>query len=365
MTTTTTNDTPDVILPELEVSDLVDKIPIELLDDSLLIDVDDLMNHQQQPQQQQPLISGRPPFRTDSFNKGTSNSLVLGTPFSILSSPGKQQQQQQQQFNINTSAQPFIPTIIPDVNAAVAAVAAVAAAQLGGIESSIPLQGPSGPRKPGQGVEDQEQLVVSTETDEKNGGVRIRVTLLAAGFVIGNAGASVREISAQTGALIRSWTQPAEFFFGGFARPTRVFCLESTDPAAIAEATEIIYAAVDRYRALCEMKKRGEFVQKAQKIKNVEFSFQPPPRQIMQRQRHAINNNNLVLIQQQQQFPFQQAALAQQQLLMQQQIIQQHMNYQHQTGGIYQQQQQQFHQHQLQHQQFYHNGMNHQQYYQG
>lgn len=238
---TTTNDTPDVILPELEVSDLVDKIPIELLDDSLLIDVDDLMNHQQQPQQQQPLISGRPPFRTDSFNKGTSNSLVLGTPFSILSSPGKQQQQQQQQFNINTSAQPFIPTIIPDVN-----------------------------------------------------------------------------------------------------------------------------AAVDRYRALCEMKKRGEFVQKAQKIKNVEFSFQPPPRQIMQRQRHAINNNNLVLMQQQQQFPFQQAALAQQQLLMQQQIIQQHMNYQHQTGGIYQQQQQQqFHQHQLQHQQFYHNGMNHQQYYQG
>ena len=48
------------------------------------------------------------------------------------------------------------------------------------------VQGPSGPRMPGQGVEEQEQVVVSTETDE-NGGVRVRVTLLAAGFVIGNA----------------------------------------------------------------------------------------------------------------------------------------------------------------------------------
>ena len=91
-------------------------------------------------------------------------------------------------------------------------------------------------------------------------------------------------ITQHTGASIRSWTQPAEYFFGGFARPTRVFCVEG-DPAAIAEATELIYAAVDRYRALCEMKKRGEFVQRSQKIKGVEFSFQPPPRQITQRQR--------------------------------------------------------------------------------
>jgi len=89
----------------------------------------------------------------------------------------------------------------------------------------------------------------------------------------------VREITQHTGASIRSWTQPAEYFFGGFARPTRVFCVEG-EPAAIAQATELIYAAVDRYRALCEMKKRGEFVQRSQKIKGVEFSFQPPPRQI-------------------------------------------------------------------------------------
>ena len=51
-----------------------------------------------------------------------------------------------------------------------------------------------------------------------------------------------------------------------------MFCVEG-DPAAIAEATELIYAAVDRYRALCEMKKRGEFAQRSQKIKALSFHF--------------------------------------------------------------------------------------------
>jgi len=231
------------------------------------------------------------------------------------------------------------------------------------------VQGPSGPRMPGQGVEEQEQVVVSTETDE-NGGVRVRVTLLAAGFVIGNAGASVREITQHTGASIRSWTQPAEYFFGGFARPTRVFCVEG-EPAAIAQATELIYAAVDRYRALCEMKKRGEFVQRSQKIKGVEFSFQPPPRQITQRQRQLeILNAQTNFLQQQTNVLSGAAAggsavalqaFAQQQLLMQQQLglLNQQMN-QNQQQGYYhhhqhqQYQQQQHYQQQQQQQQFYH-----------
>jgi hypothetical protein len=222
---------------------------------------------------------------------------------------------------------------------------------------------------PGQGVEEQEQVVVSTETDE-NGGVRVRVTLLAAGFVIGNAGASVREITQHTGASIRSWTQPAEYFFGGFARPTRVFCVEG-EPAAIAQATELIYAAVDRYRALCEMKKRGEFVQRSQKIKGVEFSFQPPPRQITQRQRQLeILNAQTNLLQQQTNVLSGAAAggsavalqaFAQQQLLMQQQLgllnqqmpqIQQQGYYHHHQHQQYQQQQ--HYQQQQQQQQFYH-----------
>lgn len=39
------------------------------------------------------------------------------------------------------------------------------------------------------------------------GGARLRITLLAAGFVLGPSGSSVREIIATTGADIRSWSE--------------------------------------------------------------------------------------------------------------------------------------------------------------
>jgi hypothetical protein len=105
------------------------------------------------------------------------------------------------------------------------------------------LKGPSGPRRAGEGVEEEEQAVVSVEK-LANGGLQVRrmrcltnarvfvrlscararsahlnpkrarptcapqlrVTLLAAGFVIGAAGASVREIGAATGAVVQSWS---------------------------------------------------------------------------------------------------------------------------------------------------------------
>lgn len=49
----------------------------------------------------------------------------------------------------------------------------------------------------------------------------LRITLLAAGFVIGPAGASVREIMRRTGAEIKSWTEAT----GGDRpkRPARIF----------------------------------------------------------------------------------------------------------------------------------------------
>lgn len=71
-----------------------------------------------------------------------------------------------------------------------------------------PRRGPSGPRKAGEGVEEEDQEVVSTEV-LPGGAVQIRVTLLAAGFIIGASGASVREIMQTTGAIVQSWTQQA------------------------------------------------------------------------------------------------------------------------------------------------------------
>lgn len=143
-----------------------------------------------------------------------------------------------------------------------------------GISGGAPKKGPSGPRRQGEGTEEEEQEVVSIET-LPGGAVQIRVTLLAAGFVIGASGSSVREIMQNTGAMVQSWTQQAGA--DGYRRPTRVFRVSGTR-RAVQNASEIITEAVERYKELCEGKRRGEFVQRQQRVRGVEFAYQPPPR---------------------------------------------------------------------------------------
>lgn len=139
------------------------------------------------------------------------------------------------------------------------------------------VRGPSGPRLAGQGVEEEQQQVASIEI-MPNGGLRLRVTLLAAGFVIGASGASIREIMRHTGSTIQSWTQQPEE--GVYHRPCRVFCIQGT-PESVLAASNIIHEAVERYKELCEGKRRGEFVQRLQYIHGVEFSYQPPPKNVV------------------------------------------------------------------------------------
>ncbi len=143
-----------------------------------------------------------------------------------------------------------------------------------GADPFVARKGPSGPRRAGEGVEEEEQAVVAMEW-LPGGGLQLCVTLLAAGFVIGSSGASVREITQHTGAVIQSWTQQPQP--GGYHRPTRIFRLQGPRKS-VASASEIIHQAVERYKELCEGKRRGEFVQRAQRIRGVEFSYQPPPR---------------------------------------------------------------------------------------
>ena len=143
-----------------------------------------------------------------------------------------------------------------------------------GADPFVARKGPSGPRRAGEGVEEEDQAVVAMEW-LPGGGLQLCVTLLAAGFVIGSSGASVREITQHTGAVIQSWTQQPQP--GGYHRPTRIFRLQGPRKS-VASASEIIHQAVERYKELCEGKRRGEFVQRAQRIRGVEFSYQPPPR---------------------------------------------------------------------------------------
>ncbi|KAL0031801.1 hypothetical protein WJX79_008164 [Trebouxia sp. C0005] len=137
---------------------------------------------------------------------------------------------------------------------------------------------PSGPRRSGEGTEDEEQGIIAADSTT-TGGARVRITLLAAGFVIGPSGASVREISRQTGADIKSWTEKPDHKSQS-SRPTRSFVIEGKKRAVVL-ALDIMCDAVDRYKELCEGRYCGQFVGRIQKVRGVEFSYQPPPRNIV------------------------------------------------------------------------------------
>jgi hypothetical protein len=70
-------------------------------------------------------------------------------------------------------------------------------------------------------VEDEDQGVLSAEPTA-TGGARLRVTLLAAGFVVGPSGSSVRQLSHATGAEVRSWNETWQDGAPGGGLPQRV-----------------------------------------------------------------------------------------------------------------------------------------------
>lgn len=66
----------------------------------------------------------------------------------------------------------------------------------------------AGPRRKAEGVgpEDEQQGILAAEPTA-TGGALLRITLLAAGYLIGPAGASVRDVSRVSGAEVRSWSE--------------------------------------------------------------------------------------------------------------------------------------------------------------
>eukprot|EP01024_Parvocaulis_polyphysoides_P059132 TRINITY_DN6383_c0_g2_i1.p1 TRINITY_DN6383_c0_g2~~TRINITY_DN6383_c0_g2_i1.p1 ORF type:complete len:440 (+),score=65.01 TRINITY_DN6383_c0_g2_i1:338-1657(+) len=135
---------------------------------------------------------------------------------------------------------------------------------------------PSGPRRPGEGVEDEEQGIVFAEKSDQ-GSVYVYITLLAAGFVIGPKGRSIHQICHTSGADVRSWSTN---FTAGSKQPPRalrVFQIQG-DKDSILEAVKIMVTAVDRYKELSEGKYEGQVVDKEQTILGIEFHYQPPPK---------------------------------------------------------------------------------------
>lgn len=216
----------------------------------------------------------------------------------------------------------------------------------------------SGPRQQGEGCEEKEQAIVlaqrlrsttpvyssssssrytNTTTNNNNQHhqslspltVAIRITLLAAGFIIGPSGTTIRQLCATTGCTISSATTPPDEIC---SRPTRTFTIiafdddgshssddmntntntntdtnmrsiKSTTIDGIAmnkhktkkdttatatashqsmyKALSIICNAVDRYKELCEGSNVGKFVERIQPVDGIDFLYQPPPHHIM------------------------------------------------------------------------------------
>jgi hypothetical protein len=137
-----------------------------------------------------------------------------------------------------------------------------------------PGQRPSGPRRPGEGVEDEDQGIIAAEATP-TGGARLCVTLLAAGFIIGPAGASVKALAAATGTHVRSWNGAVAV--GGRARRVRTLVVEGP-PGAVVAALAILDAAVARYKELCGGAHAGRPADRVQRVRGVPFFYAPPPR---------------------------------------------------------------------------------------
>ncbi|KAL4524956.1 hypothetical protein Ndes2526B_g07141 [Nannochloris sp. 'desiccata'] len=133
---------------------------------------------------------------------------------------------------------------------------------------------PSGPRKRGEGCDDENQGIVAAE-ETPTGGARLRVTLLAAGFVIGPGGSSIRAISNKSGADIRSWND--SLTTNGRARRVRTIVIEGNH-RSVCLALAILCEAIELYKELCEGKYCGKHVDRCQYIRGVEFFYSPPPR---------------------------------------------------------------------------------------
>lgn len=119
----------------------------------------------------------------------------------------------------------------------------------------------------------------------------LQITYLAAGFLIGEKGQSIRDMERMTSTSIKSWKdRTAE------GRSVRKLVIESVDDVGadrkdgygahvgmenVARCLHIIKAAVMHYKDLCEGLYCGEYVEPVRVIEGVAFHYCPPPRKMV------------------------------------------------------------------------------------
>eukprot|EP00890_Picochlorum_soloecismus_P004423 jgi/Picsp_1/4982/NSC_02345-R1_protein len=131
------------------------------------------------------------------------------------------------------------------------------------------LDSVSGPRLPGQGCQTTCQEIASAIClDDRT--VVLKITMLAAGFVIGPKGRSIRAIAESSNTLIESKT------VGDY----RQFLI-SGEPDDILTATKVVTEAVNAYKSLTEGDFEGTVVQPKILVCGIQFQYLPPPKHKM------------------------------------------------------------------------------------
>eukprot|EP01025_Chloroclados_australasicus_P012293 TRINITY_DN1565_c0_g2_i2.p2 TRINITY_DN1565_c0_g2~~TRINITY_DN1565_c0_g2_i2.p2 ORF type:complete len:234 (+),score=20.52 TRINITY_DN1565_c0_g2_i2:92-793(+) len=138
---------------------------------------------------------------------------------------------------------------------------------------------PSGPRDRNEGIDDQEQGIYHIELLD-DGKVVMYVTMLAAGFVIGSRGFSIRQICELAQSQIKSETIRKGRPPTNFDRTVRLFEISGTTEQCH-QTLKIIVAAVDLYKKLTEGEMQGQRVQQIQYAEGVAFIYQPPPHRLV------------------------------------------------------------------------------------
>eukprot|EP01025_Chloroclados_australasicus_P063103 TRINITY_DN8323_c0_g1_i2.p1 TRINITY_DN8323_c0_g1~~TRINITY_DN8323_c0_g1_i2.p1 ORF type:complete len:395 (-),score=32.22 TRINITY_DN8323_c0_g1_i2:5477-6661(-) len=148
---------------------------------------------------------------------------------------------------------------------------------------------PSGPRLSYEGLHEDEQKIINAQIMGE-GVLVVKITLLAAGFVVGSKGRSIHSIAEQTQTTIKSWTLYYNAS-GEVPKALRAFKVCGTT-SAILKTMEIINAAVDRYKQLTEGSFVGQSVNRDQVIEGITFEYRPPPKRFIPKSARTIQKHD-------------------------------------------------------------------------
>eukprot|EP01026_Neomeris_dumetosa_P044800 TRINITY_DN3797_c0_g2_i2.p1 TRINITY_DN3797_c0_g2~~TRINITY_DN3797_c0_g2_i2.p1 ORF type:complete len:387 (+),score=1.25 TRINITY_DN3797_c0_g2_i2:143-1303(+) len=135
---------------------------------------------------------------------------------------------------------------------------------------------PSGPRDQSNGVSDDRQGILSAQLSQDGLCCVLKITTLAAGFVIGQHGMTIRSLCDLNGAKSISWSQTYGEDQIDPPLDIRVLLVKGTSNAILC-TVHTICKAVQRYQDLVNGRLDARVVEADQMVDGVIFKYKPPP----------------------------------------------------------------------------------------